>query len=102
MYPSRELTEIAARKDIRRAAISRQRRECVAAAGRLAKPFEWFDRARTLWQRVSPLLAFLVPSGGPSVLGRTASIFRLGRIAARWSPALFRVLKSFRRPRSEL
>lgn len=55
MYPARELTRLAARKDGLLQDITLRRAQCAAAAGRLTRPVEWLDRAKASWLRRSPL-----------------------------------------------
>jgi hypothetical protein len=89
MYPQRELIRLAIHKAALRRRIARHRVECVAAAARVAKPFEWLDRALAFWRRVSPLaLIAAVPLG--FLIRRTASprLKLLGSLV-KWGPLVF-------------
>jgi hypothetical protein len=64
MYPSGELTELAARKSILQARIAVRRWECAAAATELARPLAIVDRAVNAWHRIAPFLKLLAIPGG--------------------------------------
>jgi hypothetical protein len=64
MYPSRQLTELAARKTLLRARIAVRRWECAAAATQIARPIALLDRGVALWHRISPVIKMLgIPAG---------------------------------------
>jgi hypothetical protein len=64
MYPSRQLTELAARKTLLQARIAVRRWECASAAAQIARPIALIDRGIALWRRISPVIKILgIPAG---------------------------------------
>jgi hypothetical protein len=55
MYPSAELSRLAAHKAVLRERIAGQRRDCAAALQTLARPVAWLDRAIALGRQFAPL-----------------------------------------------
>lgn len=60
MYPDEELDGLALRKSLICARITVRRQICVVAAGRVAEPLRWADRALEQWKRISPMLKLAV------------------------------------------
>jgi hypothetical protein len=89
MYPERELTWLAIRKDALRLRIRLHRIQCAQDLGRISRPLEWLDRAREFLRRIQPVALFAaVPIG--ILAGRASSrpLRVLGSIA-RWLPLVF-------------
>jgi hypothetical protein len=103
MYPTRELTRLAADKAALRRAIALQRARCTEAAVRVAQPFELLDRMLLLWRRLSPLALCVGPLGG--LVAR--SVFPRRKILGsllRWGPLVFSVVRGLSfavKPRGE-
>jgi hypothetical protein len=93
MYPNRELRNLAAHKASLQLNIAARRTQCAEAAGRVAQPLEWLDRAAALWRKFSPLIRIsALPLG---ILARRALFprFKLLRGLARWGPLAYGALK---------
>lgn len=70
MYPTRELTELAARKRLLQARIGLGRLQSMATANELARPIAVIDRGVDFFRRIAPFAKLLaVPAG--LLLGRT-------------------------------
>ncbi len=64
MYPSGQLSELAARKTILQARIAVRRWECAVAAVELARPIAAVDRGVAAWHQLLPIVKLLaVPVG---------------------------------------
>jgi hypothetical protein len=96
MYPQRELSQLAVHKAGLRRDIAFRRAQCVVAAGQVARPLEWLDRAVGFWRRLSPFTKLAaVPLG---FLAKRA-LFPKGKIlgaVVRWAPMIFGVVRSVR------
>ncbi len=89
MYPQDELTRLALHKAALRRNIAVHRAQCAAAAGRLAQPLEWVDRALATWRRIAPLARL---AAVPLTFLLTRTLFsRLKFIGplVRWAPIAF-------------
>lgn len=96
MYPRGELIALERRKVWLRGRIARHRWQCRQAAGSLARPLDWLDRALAQWRRISP---FLKLAAVPLGLIFKRSLFPRVRIFSsllRWAPVAFSALRSFR------
>lgn len=89
MYPQQELTRLAAYKVALRRDISFRRIQCVEAAARVARPFEWLDRMRAFWRRLSPLAQFAAVPLGFAVKRTLFPRARFLGPLLRWSPLVF-------------
>ena len=56
MYPSGELDDLAARKELLRVRIAIRRMQCSVAAAELVRPLELIDGLHARWQAISPLV----------------------------------------------
>lgn len=98
MYPTRELSRLAAHK----AALQRQsaahRVRIVAAASRLSQPLAWLDRAWHVWRRLAPYavvggLAARLISGRAKTRRRRVLPWLL-----RWGPMIAGLFRGGARP----
>jgi hypothetical protein len=93
MYPTRELNRLAVHKQALQRRITRRRHECIAAAGCIARPFAWLDRALVLWRQLSPWMHLAaVPLG--MLIKRPSTPRPLGALL-RWLPLLSGVVRGF-------
>ena len=60
MYPSTELSDLAARKAVIRARVSVGRLRCAAYAAEAARPLHLLDRVITQWRRIPPIAKIAV------------------------------------------
>jgi hypothetical protein len=92
MYPTAELSRLAAHKAVLRRRIAAQRRDCAAAASVLARPVAWLDRAITLGRQLLPLARTVLGALGLAWAWRRqrASGPSSGR---RWLPLLLGALQ---------
>ena len=100
MYPSGELSLLAARKAVVRRRIAQRRWQCVQDAAALARPLGWISRVVEVWQRISPLVKI---AGVPVILTLTRKFFgRAGRVAslARLVPLVLQTAKMVSRWRA--
>ena len=101
MYPSRELTSLAARKLAVRQRIAVARVECASLAVEAARPIALADRVIAQWRRLSPFVKFAaLPLG---LLFRRRLVPRKGgliRQALRWVPAVLSAVRILRARRS--
>ena len=94
MYPQRELTQLTAYKTALCRDISVRRAQCVAAAGRIAKPLALLDRMVDLWRRLSPLaLVAAVPLGFAAQRALFPRL-KILRSIVRWGPLAFTVARA--------
>jgi hypothetical protein len=95
MYPSSDLNRLLRHKAALRRRIAVQRRDCTAAAGTLARPVAWLDRAIALGRQFAPLARAAL---GP--LGLAWSWFRRPEKTRRgrgWFPLLLAAAQLFAR-----
>lgn len=95
MYPTGELTKLAARKDLLRRRIALRRVVTIVVARRIARPLHLLDRIVGEWRRLSPLVKLAgVPLG--ALLGRRLHRKRrvIGQLI-RWGPVLASVWRGF-------
>lgn len=102
MYPSRELTALAARKLAVRQRIAVARLECASLAAEAARPIALADRVIVQWRRLSPFVKFAaLPLG---LLFRRRLVPRskggLIRQALRWVPAVLSAVRILQARRS--
>ena len=95
MYPESELTALARRKAVMRRRIARHRGELAEAAGRVAKPLAWLDRAVAICRRISPLaLLAALPLG--FIVKRTVSPrLKIVGSLVKWAPIVFSAVRGF-------
>lgn len=100
MYPTQELTALAARKAGIRASIARHRAACVTAATRAAQPLARLDQLVAWARRILPLVPLLAP-----LLALPASLFAARAVKSRsgwlrkffrWSPLIFGAFRAVR------
>jgi hypothetical protein len=92
MYPSRELSRLAAHKQLRRGRICAHRVACVRDVARLARPWLWLDRALIMWRQLSPWLKIAaVPLG---LLAKRSSVTRPLGPWLRWLPIVSTVARA--------
>ena len=100
MYPSRELTALARRKDALCHRIAASRSECVAFAADAARPIALIDRALVQWRKISPLVKFAaLPLG---LLFRRRLMPAKGgffRKILRWAPVVLSAARMFKATR---
>jgi hypothetical protein len=89
MYPQPELTRLAAYKVALRRDIAFRRAECVEAATSVARPFEWFDRMRAFWRRLSPLAQLAAVPLGFAVKRTLFPRAKFLGSLLRWGPLAF-------------
>jgi len=89
MYPQPELTRLAAYKVTLRRDIAFRRIQCVEAAARVARPFEWLDRMLAFWRRLSPLAQFAAVPLGFAVKRTLFPRARFLGSLLRWGPFAF-------------
>ena len=96
MYPKSELIRLAAYKMELRRLVFLRRQQCAEAAGRVARPLEWLDRAVAVWRHFAPFAQIAaVPLG---FLFKRAVFPRqkiLGSLV-RWGPVVFNAVRGFR------
>ena len=80
MYPSGELSSLAARKALLRVRIAERRWQCIEHGARLARPLAFVDRGLAAWRNVPPVAKAV---GIPLIayLGRR-QLAKAGRLAA--------------------
>lgn len=99
MYPDGDLNELAVRKLAIRQRISLRRRECLAAAERIAEPLEKIDRAVAQWRRISP---FAKIAAVPAAMLFKKALFPRAKILGsllRWAPIAVKVFRGFQAAR---
>jgi hypothetical protein len=99
MYPDGDLNELAVRKLAVRQRIGMRRRQCLAAAERLAEPLEKIDRAVAQWRRISPLAKV---AAVPVAMLFKRMLFPRAKILGsllRWGPIAVKVFRGFQTAR---
>jgi hypothetical protein len=94
MYPTEELSLLAARKAALRERISIRRDQCAGAAARVARPLEWIEGALARWRRLSPLVKIAAIPLGILLKRRLAPRKRVFGAILRWGPAVFGAVRS--------
>jgi hypothetical protein len=94
MYPRDELIRLANYKATLRRDIARRRAACALAAGRVARPLAWLDRALALWRQFSPLTQFAAVPLGLFVQRNFFPRLKLLGALARWGPLAFNTARS--------
>jgi hypothetical protein len=98
MYPARELNRLAIHKRALQRRIARRREECVAAAGCIARPFAWLDRALGVWRQLSPWMhVAAVPLG---FLWKRSPAARPVGAVLRWLPVVTGIMRGFNAARN--
>ncbi len=102
MYPDRQLTLLAARKDELRRSIALGRAECAAAAVQVVRPLELLDRMLALWRRFSPLVKITAVPLGWLLKRSPAPRTRVLGTLLRWGPLVLGAVRRLasRRPRA--
>ena len=93
MYPQPDLNRLAAHKAFLRRGIAQRRLKCAEAAVRVARPFEWLDRALAFWRRLSPLAAVAAVPLGLFVSRTLFPRLKILGAVARWGPLAFNALR---------
>jgi hypothetical protein len=88
MYPTKELSVLAARKAALRERITIRRDQCAGAAARVARPLEWMERALARWRRLSPLVKIAAIPLGILLKRKLAPRTRVFGTILRWGPAV--------------
>ena len=73
MYPSPELTDLAGRKAVLKARISRDRLRCATMAAEAARPLQWIDRLILQWRKIPPMAKMAVLPLGLLLRRRSSS-----------------------------
>lgn len=89
MYPAEELADLANRKIAVRRKIVLHRTQCAEAAGQLARPIAWLDRAIALGRRIRPLLQYIALPLGLFATHRVFSQTKILRVLTRWGPLVY-------------
>jgi hypothetical protein len=95
MYPQRELTRLAARKDMLRHAIAARRGQCARAATRVVQPIAWLDRSLSCWRELPPLARVAAVPLGFLVLRSALRRWKILRALVHWSPVVFGAARVF-------
>lgn len=101
MYPTEELSLLAARKAALRERISICRDRCTAAAERVTRPLEWIDRALSRWRQLSPLVKIAAIPLGILVKRKLAPRARVFGAILRWGPVVFGAVRDLAAERTE-
>ncbi|HET7537857.1 MAG TPA: hypothetical protein VFJ90_15465 [Candidatus Didemnitutus sp.] len=86
MYPTRELTRLAARKALLRQDIAHGRIRCAQAMARVTRPLAWLDRAVAFWRRLPPITRFAALPLGLLLQRQIARRLRGLGTMLRWAP----------------
>jgi hypothetical protein len=64
------------------------RAQCAEAAGQLARPISWLDRAIALGRRIQPVLRYIALPLGLFATRRVFPQMKILRVLTRWGPLI--------------
>jgi hypothetical protein len=101
MYPSQELSWLAAEKTALQRTIAVRRIQCVEAAKQVGRPLDWLDRIVAFGRKVSPVASLTTMPLTLLVLRAVFPQRKILRTLLSWAPLMFKAWQGVQTRRSK-